>query len=98
MAGPYTTISPFINAETGTPFSKAQLNEAFNLVADKENWKNPIDAYIAPDNLVTGLTMDVLKKMVEEAVRFFCGCTPEFVYDGGTYHVTAAGYFAIIGV
>jgi hypothetical protein len=67
---------------------------AFDAVADKANWKNPIDA------VVDAYT----RELVREAVIFFAGCVPSFEPLTGTttggigrYRVKAVGYYNAVG-
>lgn len=80
-----------------------ELREIFNLVADSENWKNPIDATV-----YTG----VKAEDVREAVIFFAGCVPTITtttvlayphpsalvrVEVPALHVTAVGYYEAVG-
>lgn len=82
-----------INPETGTIFSRAELREAFEMVQDETNWKNPIDAAIPA----------YMRDAVEEAVVFFAGCRPTFtaINKGRRslrrLRVQAVGYYAAVG-
>lgn len=81
-----------MNPETGTPYSRAQLIEAFQAVQNKSNWKHPIDATIAPP---LSFTIDLDK--LRDAVIFFTGSVPTFKKSDGWLRVKAAGYYATIG-
>ncbi len=71
------------------------MHDAFTAVADKEHWKNPIDAVVS-EKLV-----DILR----DAIPFFTGSIPEFFdrdengrpYGDGKVCVVADGYFVAIG-
>jgi hypothetical protein len=83
-----------INPETGTIFSRAELREAFEMVEDPANWKNPIDAAIPA----------YMRDCVEEAVVFFAGCRPTFEAVNPKarrsmrrLRVRAVGYYAAVG-
>jgi len=83
-----------INPETGTIFSRAELKEAFEMVQDPTNWKNPIDAAIPA----------YMKDAVEEAVIFYAGCRPTFEEVNKRarrsmrrLRVKAVGYYAAVG-
>lgn len=73
-------------------YSREQLSAAFDLVKDKGNWKNPIDALVDP-----GADL----KAIAEATIFFAGSPADFVTvkRGGVekVRVRAAGYYACIG-
>ncbi len=85
----------------GQPVTKAELSAAFDLVADRANWKNPIDATVqlTPQQII----------LIAQAVPFFAGCEARFsplsktvIFDNGgqpvlTYRVTAKGYYAAVG-
>jgi hypothetical protein len=86
----------------GRKVTRAKLTEAFNLVAPKDGWKNPINAEVVIDS-------DLRMLLIREAVIFFTGSVPTFDFsrsvrpikgtDGGAaiYRVRAAGYYATIG-
>lgn len=79
----------------GEPVSRGELKEAFDLVADPENWKNPIDIRIENPGA------DMIEK-IKEAVVFFTGSTchvRRVVESSGrdTFHITAKGYYLAIG-
>lgn len=72
-------------------FTQKQLKAYFNAVADKSNWKNPINATVTLKTRrdVTGTV---------QAVIFFAGCVPSITkIRRGLYRVTAAGYYLSIG-
>jgi hypothetical protein len=80
----------------GKPVTRGELSLAFNAVANKENWKFPVNATVTLD--------PYLKAMVAKAVEFFTGSKAKFVAKSGSttsgmtlYHVTAAGYYAATG-
>ncbi len=88
----------FINNETGTPFSRAQLSEAFSLVSDAGDWKNPVDACVTPFCASErNVRLADLLRMIEEAVIFYTGSVPTIENDGGSYSVRAVGYYKAIG-
>jgi hypothetical protein len=70
--------------ETGTPFTAEQLEWAFDLVASKKDWRNPISAYVARD----------LCHQVVCAIQFFTAAPIEvFETDQpGQVLVTSCGY------
>jgi len=80
---------PSLNPETGTPWSRAELKAAFDLVANRSHWKNPIRRTVP-----AGTDLE----LVREAVIFYTGSVPEFSTkpDGSTL-VVAIGYFAAVG-
>lgn len=80
----------------GRDVTRAELKLAFDAVADKANWKNPIDKVVDLDPF----TM----QMVRQAVIFFAGCVPTFEpLTGSTtsgmrkYRVKADGYYIAVG-
>ena len=81
-------LNMLLNGETGTPFSRAELEAAFRLVEDPTNWKNPIRARID-----SGEDMDAIR----EAIIFYTGSVPTFVTVGQFTLVSASGYYAAIG-
>lgn len=57
---------------------------AFNLVANKDDWKGPINAMIAPDKLLA----------VIKAIKFFTGADTTVAVQGdGQLQITSVGYF-----
>jgi len=77
------------NPETSTPYSRAELTEAFNKVCNKDNWKLPIRAEIETND----------QDRVHQAVIFFTGDVPNFKPVGNTtkLKVVADGYYAVCG-
>lgn len=81
----------------GRDVTRGELSTAFDLVADRSNWKNPISALV---NLT-----DSERDMVAGAVVFFTGSVASFeAISHGTmqhgltrYRVRAAGYYRAIG-
>ena len=69
---------------------------AFDLVADKTNWKKPIDAQIdAPRNQTD---RELFKLMISRAVAFHTGSVPMIVdLDDKQIGVKAIGYYAAVG-
>ena len=65
-------------------FTHDQLSEAFDKVADPEDWKGEILAYCSGEALT----------MIAEAIRFFTGTDPEITLDIDTmlYEVHSIGY------
>jgi hypothetical protein len=75
-------------------FSQEDLQMAFNLVKDKEHWKNPIHVEITDKLLVTENGLVSLKDMVDAAVIHFTGGVATFTSIGnGKYLVDAVGYY-----
>ncbi len=73
-------------------FTHRQLDAAFALVANPENWKLEIDQWIndSPEN----------RRLVGAATIFFAGSPAEFMVSAtkpGMVRVIAAGYYACIG-
>lgn len=72
-------------------FTRGELREAFDLVADAQNWKAPVDRVVVP-----GLgTIERLR--VDAACRFFAGCGATFTEVENGTRVTAPGYYAAVG-
>ena len=75
-------------------FTRYELQEAFNLVANKSDWKDPTRTKIKYQTLIDN------KKVIEEAVIFFTGSCAEFYYTGTkrkTYWVAFDGYYLAMG-
>lgn len=71
----------------GATRMQSELTAAFNLVADKANWKNPVDALIDPAQ----------REIVSDAVVHFTGSVPTFSPAGDKLRVKADGYYLTIG-
>jgi hypothetical protein len=83
-----------VKLSNGNEVSVQTLHIYFNMVANKDNWKNPIDARLALSSRG--------RMLVKEAVVFFTGSVPTFKkigmgYIEPVYHVRAAGYYLTIG-
>lgn len=95
------TVADRDNAEmvakvNGKWVSRGELSVAFDAVANKANWKNPIDKIVDLD--AYGIAL------VKEAVIFYTGSVPSFTAFTGTttsgigkYRVKAVGYYVAIG-
>jgi hypothetical protein len=70
-------------------FTVADLRKAFDVVADKANWKDAIRATVRADQLAITCA----------AVVFFTGSTPVVLNAmiPGTVKIEAAGYYAACG-
>ena len=67
----------------------------FDLVAPKDNWKNPIDCKIdAPTN---DADRWLFKLMITKAVTFYAGSLATITDDGKQIVVKARGYYADVG-
>ena len=83
---------------SGCDVRRAEFEAAFNRVADKANWKNPIDATVI---VMNGAELEILLR----AIEFFTGsrATTEILRAGtlggtsATYRIRAAGYYATCG-
>lgn len=77
-----------LNPETGTPYTREQLQAAFDKVCDKTNWKNPINAECSRDEV----------EVTKSAIIFFTGSIPTYQsISDSRLKVTAAGYYLTIG-
>jgi hypothetical protein len=72
-------------------YTRAELTEAFDLVANPENWKYPIDAVVKDD--------PDLIRAIGRAVPFFTGSTIEVLRAGRgkLKRIVAAGYYSAVG-
>lgn len=80
----------------GQPVTRGELNAAFALVENKENWKLPIDALVTiQDRNRPRREIELIRK----AVVFFTGSVPTIDRGvrGGTIRVKAAGYYNAVG-
>lgn len=77
------------------PSAEQKKNQPlFNLVANRENWKMPIDAVIDPMALYA---LKATKSDLGRAITFYTGSVATIERLGKKLHVTAAGYYAAIG-
>ena len=77
-------------------YTQKELHEAFNLVVNKSNWKDPTCTKISKENLVK------YREVIEAAVIFYTGSCAEFVYSKDslgrkTYWCEFDGYYMCIG-
>jgi len=77
-----------VRCNSGATRMQSELSAAFDLVAPKSHWKNPID---------TELRGPVDIELIADAVIHFTGSVPVFRTRGKTTFVNAAGYYATIG-
>lgn len=76
---------------TGAGDSIADLRHAFDLVANRENWKLPVDATVKAADPAE-------RRRIAEAVVFFTGSVVEWSHFGrGRWNCKASGYYAAIG-
>ena len=69
-------------------YTRKELDDAFKLIADGDNWKMPIKALVDLDDL----------EVCNEASIFFTGSVLEVDYIQGTrVGVSAPGYYNTIG-
>ena len=74
-----------MNPETGSIYSRAELEEAFKLVQDKKHWKGPVKGLVPNDKV----------DVVREAVNFYAyGCVTVTPYGKNRSRITAPGYWA----
>lgn len=79
----------------GMSYDEAQTyrRAVFNLVCDKQNWKNRIDA-----TLPGALVSLSLLLAIQDAVVYFTGSKASYKeLPNGDYRITALGYYAICG-
>ena len=68
----------------------------FDLVANKDNWKKPIDAMVDAPSDPTD--RHLFKLMISRAVMFYAGCAPLIVDLGDKQiGVKAVGYYEAVG-
>jgi hypothetical protein len=69
-------------------YTRDQLDKAFKEVANKENWKYPVDAEISEQD----------RDITERAIIYFTGSVPLFTKKkNGRLRVRAVGYYVAIG-
>jgi hypothetical protein len=73
-------------------FTRGEIMQAFRLVEDSTNWKNPISKIV-----VCNTERD--RVIISEAIGFLTGAYPSKVTELGNnaYHFKAAGYYATCG-
>jgi len=70
-------------------FSEEELQAAFTLVQNSENWKRPINAVVEPTANLEAIRI---------AVTYFTGSVANMTpAKGGKVRVRARGYYAVIG-
>src|SRR5262245_44728559 len=90
------SLAQVVAEVNGRKVTRGELRDAFDRVADKANWKNPVDAVI-------DISGDAEMAMIREAVIFFTGSVPKFAprkgakLPGCRYRVTARGYYLAVG-
>jgi len=87
----FDAMNQVVGNVNGKPVTRGELMKYFDMVADKANWKNPINARVKlAANEVAMLT---------EAVIFFTGSVPTILPMArkGEYKVKANGYYLTIG-
>jgi hypothetical protein len=81
-----------LDAATHTDADQVRMQRLFKRVADKNNWKNPINCFVP-------ILTEAEKTAMSAAITHFTGSSAEFHDDKRkkTTHVTAAGYYEAIG-
>lgn len=73
-----------------TRFTREQMKEAFDMVADRNHWKNPIKRIVKIEPRMIPI--------IEDAVMYFTGSEAEITkLHSGFYRVEAVGYYSAIG-
>jgi len=73
-----------------------QLHDAFDRVADRTNWKNPIAADFTTSTDANTSAFEV--ELMHAAVEFFAGCRPTIRHMGNfRFRCEAVGYYAAVG-
>lgn len=83
-----------VTCYSGATRKQSELDYLFNLVAPKDNWKNPIDARVPVETIAaTGITA------LRDAIVHFVGSDPDVTHDdaAGIVRFTAPGYYVTIG-
>ena len=87
-------VDPLTLFKPQPKFSKEDLHMAFDLVKDKEHWKNPIHVEITDKLLIRDYGMVSFKDLVDAAIIHFTGGAATFTSIGdGKYVVDAVGYY-----
>jgi len=80
----------------GVDVTRNALSQAFDSVANKTNWKLPIDAVVT----INDKNGNYERSLILEAVRFFAGCEAQISkcsMAGNKWRVRAVGYYAAVG-
>jgi len=83
-------------------YTEKALHDAFERVSPKSGpgtaWKNPIDRRVSTDGLTPQQVVE-LELVISAAIGFYAGGQASFNLDAeaGCLHVTAPGYYALIG-
>ena len=82
------TMRTFTDGTVYDGFTERELHCAFDMVKYKENWKMPIDAEIAREDV----------GVVDAALRWFVGgCAVITQRPGNKLHIHCPGYYETIG-
>lgn len=85
--------SMVITRYEGEPVTRGMLSAAFNKVADKDNWKNPIDFVVHGSELCC---KDLF--LIAGGIEFFTGSDTYFDAEKDGYvRIKAPGYYATVG-
>lgn len=81
----------------GLMYKRKELSDAFDLVRDETNWKNPIKKIVQFEQ-EPGKTLGDFATLVRDSIIFFTGSTPK-VSGMGNYRLLfqADGYYLAIG-
>jgi hypothetical protein len=77
-------------AGDGTEYTRDILQKYFEMVEDKENWKNPIKACLVAIDEKT-------RTMISIAIAFFTGSESKWSNTDNIWLVTAPGYYLTCG-
>jgi len=78
-----------LDAMASEHYTVRQLQDAFNMVADTDNWKAEVSAVVHPH----------FRAILEEAIPFMTGSVANFqaIEDGDKLWVQAIGYYEAVG-
>ncbi len=79
-----------ITEVNGKGVSRRELQDAFEKVQNKDNWKMSVNAYVPESD-------DAAKNLYAAAIEFFTGSKAEFMALSNGMVVKAEGYYAAVG-
>jgi hypothetical protein len=86
----YNSLTDYLSEIVHDGFARGELLAAFNMVEDKQNWKNPIDAEVT---FLFG-EEEYTKNVTKAAIVFYTGSVPTFeLINNNTLRVKAIGYY-----
>ena len=90
------TAAEIVAVEGEFKFSRVELQAAFDMVADPNDWKCPVRAFFTTDTQATA--SERMVAAVRQAVIFYTGSVPTITHWGNfTFKCVADGYYRAVG-